>query len=151
MVPHKRNSLWARMPPAVRSRGMWWLWFITWLGLLAGLGDRTFWHYVVFFSAFHALLVFSLFGWRISPFPVQVRVAYFLWVAVGTFIPSMEILMFITIAGLATNLFLEYCPLARMLYLLPWNRDESFSVDLLRRVFFSQPKPGKFTPPPPAA
>lgn len=145
-----RHNLWDSLPAGARSRGVWILWFIIWLGLLAGLVDRVFWQYVVYFSAFHALLVLFLFGWRFSPFPVQVRVAYFLWVAVGTYIPYMEILMYITLVGLATNLFLEYCPLARMLYLLPWNREESFSMNLVRRVFLSPPKPGKFTPPPAA-
>ena len=58
----------------------------------------------------------------------------------------MVFLMYITLVGLATNLFLGYCPLARMMYLLPWNRDEAFSAGLLGRVFFSPPVKGQFTP-----
>ncbi len=38
----------------------------TWLGLLAGLLERVFWEYVVFFSATHALLVLLLLGLRVT-------------------------------------------------------------------------------------
>jgi hypothetical protein len=102
--------------------------------------------YVVIFSALHAVLFLVLFGFKVSPFPVQVRIAYFVWVAVGTYVPYMVILMYITLVGLATNLFLGYCPLARMIYLMPWNRDESLSLVLVRKVIFSPPMPGQFKP-----
>ncbi|HKJ64286.1 MAG TPA: hypothetical protein VJ969_02720 [Desulfopila sp.] len=129
-----------------RKRLTWWLWLVTWLALLAGLWDRDFFVVVVIFSACHSLLIMALLRFNLAAFPVQVRIAYFFWVAIGTFVPYMTILMYITIIGLATNLFLSYCPLARMLYLLPWNRQEPFSFDLIRRVMLTPPVPGKFTP-----
>ncbi len=140
------DTRWEHIPTNYRKRLVWGLWFVTWVGLLAGLYDRTFYDYVVVFSAAHALLVLYLLGFNASAFPAQVRIAYFLWVAVGTYVPYMEILMYITMVGLATNLFWGYCPLARMLYLLPWNREERFSFNLLRRVFLSPPVAGKFRP-----
>lgn len=148
ILPAPQDTYWDKMPVKIRKRVVWGLWFVTWLGLLAGVLDRTFWEYVVVFSAAHALLVLFLLGLHVSPFPVQVRLAYLTWVAVGTYVPFMEILMYITIIGLAANLFLGYCPLARMLCLLPWNREEPISLDLLKRVFLSPPVAGKFTPPP---
>lgn len=148
LTPH--HTFWDKIPAKTKDRMVWGMWFITWLGLLAGLLERVFWEYVVFFSATHALLILLLLGLRVTAFPVQVRLAYFAWVAIGTYAPFMEILMYITILGLAANLFLSYCPLARMLYLLPWNREEPFSLDLLKRVFLSPPVTGKFTPPPPS-
>ena len=60
----------------------------------------------------------------------------------------MVILMYITLLGLTTNLFLGYCPLARMMYLMPWNRNEEFSLDLVSRVFLSPPVAGKVEPSP---
>ncbi len=147
-APH--DTPWEKIPVKTRNRMVWGIWFITWLWLLAGMLERVFWEYVVLFSATHALQILLLFIFRISAFPVQVRLAYFAWVAIGTYVPFMEILMYITILGLASNLFLGYCPLARMLYLLPWNTEEPFSVDLLKRVFLSPPVAGKFTPPPPS-
>ena len=35
-----------------------------------------------------------------------------------------------------------YCPLARMLSLLPWNRRQPLSVALVRRTFLSAPVSG---------
>jgi len=126
------------------------LWFITWLGLVGGLFDRLYYEYVVIFSAFHAVLFLSITGFNVKPFPVQVRIAYFIWVAAGTYVPHLTVLMYITLVGLATNLFLGYCPLARMMSLMPWNRNENFSLGLVGRVFFSPPMPGKFEPPAPS-
>ena len=122
------------------------LWFVTWLGLVGGLFDRVYFEYVVVFSALHAVLFLALNGFKIKPFPVQVRIAYVVWVAVGTYFPNMLFLMYITLVGLATNIFLGYCPLARMMYLMPWNRDEPFSLNLVGRVFLSSPVQGQFRP-----
>lgn len=132
------------MPQRTRRWVIKGLWFITWVLLLAGLHDRVFYEYVVIFSLLHAVMFLILFGLRLNAFPVQVRIAYFLWVAVGTYVPYMVILLYITMIGLATNLFLGYCPLARMMYLMPWNREEPFSLELLKRVFISAPVSGQF-------
>lgn len=140
------DTFWERTPQRVRKTLIWSLWFVTWLGLVIGLFDQVFFQYVVIFSALHAVLFLILFQFNIRPFPVQVRIAYFAWVAVGTYVPYMVVFMYITFVGLATNLFLGYCPLARMVYLLPWNRNEKFSLNLLRRVVFSPPASGQFCP-----
>jgi len=140
---------WERIPPRRRKRLVWSLWFVTWIGLLAGLRRPVAYEYVVFFSAAHAVVVLSLLRFRIAAFSAQVRVAYFLWVAAGTYLPGMTILLYITMIGLATNLFLGYCPLARLVYLLPWNRSEAFSAGLAARVFLTPPVVGPFRPAPP--
>lgn len=139
-------AAWDHTPPRTRKAVVWGLWFVTWIGLIGGICDRICYEYVVAFSLLHAVLFLVLFGFRVAPFPVQVRIAYLLWVATGTYVPHMEFLMYITFVGLATNLFLDYCPLARLLYLLPWNRDEALSADLVARVFASPPTPGRFRP-----
>jgi len=146
-MPLQDRTIWDRTPPQVRKKLIWGLWFITWLGLIGGLFDRVYYEYVVIFSALHALLFLVMHGFKISPFPVQVRIAYFIWVAAGTYVPHLTVLMYITTVGLATNLFLGYCPLARMMILMPWNLKERFSLGLVGRVFLSPPMPGKFEPP----
>jgi hypothetical protein len=83
-----------------------------------------------------------------AAFPVQVRLAYVAWVAVGTYVPYMGFLMLITTIGLASNLFLSYCPLVRLLYLLPWDQSEPFSLKLVQRVFLSPSVDGRFSPRP---
>ena len=140
------DSLWDTMPGNIRRKIVWVIWFITWVGLLAGFFNREYYEYVVFFSAAHAVFVLVLLQLRAAAFPAQVRIAYFLWVAVGTYVPYMTILMYITTIGLATNLFAGYCPLARMLYLLPWNRKEPFSLALVMTVFLTPPVAGLFKP-----
>jgi hypothetical protein len=142
----QHESLWDRLPQRIRKPLVWLLWFVTWIGLLAGMFDRVFYEYVVIFSAAHALIVLFLLRFSVAAFPVQVRIAYFAWVAVGTYVPYMVILIYITTIGLATNLFVNYCPLARMMYLLPWNREETLSLNLVARVFLSPPVAGKFKP-----
>ena len=48
--------------------------------------------------------------------------------------------------GLVGNLFFDYCLLARMLYLLPWNRTEKLSLVMVERTFLSPPSSGRFRP-----
>jgi len=140
------NTTWDTLSKSQRKTIVWSFWFITWVGLMLGFIYRDFYDYVVIFSTAHALLFFFFFGFKIYAFPVQLRIAYFIWVAVGTYVPHLEILMYITTIGLASNLFVGYCPLARMMYLLPWNREESFSINLLKRVVFTPPVQGRFKP-----
>ena len=136
---------WEQIPPNVRSKLIWGIWFATWIGLLAGLlVNRVFYEYVVVFSALHAFVFWVLFGFSVKPFPMQLRVAYVAWVTAGTYVPALTFFLYITMIGLATNLFLGYCPMARILYLLPWNREQSFSWRLVKQVFSTPPVPGKF-------
>ncbi|MBE9001389.1 DMT family transporter [Nostoc sp. LEGE 12447] len=130
----------------IRQRLVWSLWLMTWLGLLAGLISRQWYEGVVWFSAVHALLFIYLERFNLTAFPVQVRLAYVAWVAIGTYIPYMHWLMWITTVALATNLFMSYCPLARLLSLLPLNRSEPLSFNLVSRVFLSPPMKGRFIP-----
>jgi drug/metabolite transporter (DMT)-like permease len=127
----------------------WNLWFITWLGLIAGLFAQPFYSYVVYLSAIQVAIFLYIEQFKLTAFPVQVRIAYLAWVALGTYVPYLSILMPITTIGLAANLFLGYCPLARMLYLLPINRREPLSIDLVKRVVLSPPVKGRFEPLPP--
>lgn len=147
----QHNSLWDRIPQPLKKRFVLFLWFVTWAGLIVGMFDRVFYEYVVIFSAAHALLVLYLVRFRVAVFPAQIRIAYFVWVAIGTYVPHLVILMYITTIGVATNLFVNYCPLARMMYLFPWNREEPFSFGLVARVFLTPPVVGKFKPRPSAA
>jgi len=149
-MPEQDRTIWDRTPSRVRKPLIWGLWFITWLGLVAGFFDRQYYEYVVIFSALHALLFLLMNGFNVKPFPVQVRIAYFIWVAAGTYVPHLTVLMYITFVGLGTNLFLGYCPLARMMSLMPWNLKEKYSLGLVGRVFLSPPMSGRFEPPAPS-
>jgi len=140
------NSPWQKLTATTRKRLIWWIWLTIWLVLLVGLFDRSFYQWAVNLSALHSLFFLWLFSFQIKPLPVQVRLAYLIWVFVGTYVPGFIFLMYITTVGLAANLFLNYCPLARLLLLLSWNRSESLSIGFLKEVFFSPPSAGRFVP-----
>ena len=67
--------------------------------------------------------------------------------AIGTYVPHMTVFLVIISVGLIGNLFFDYCLLARLLSLLPWNRHESFSLGLVQRALLTPP--GRFNPVPP--
>jgi len=54
----------------------------------------------------------------------------------------MQIIYWIPTVGTWAQLIFGYCTMARCVSLLPWNRKERFSVDLVTRTFFSRPVPG---------
>ncbi|NOR20154.1 MAG: hypothetical protein GQ538_08730, partial [Xanthomonadales bacterium] len=114
--------------------------------LIAGaLLDPVYWQWVVWISAFNALVFWVLVGFKPMVFPVQLRIAYLIWVAIGTYAPYMSWMMYVTLVGLGANLLVGWCPLARMIYLLPWNRQVPFSGTLVVKTFFTGPKPGRFS------
>jgi hypothetical protein len=141
-----KQTIWDRIPSANRKKLIKSLWWVTWILLVLGLFNTTFLHGVIALSTMHLILFIVLFGFKISPFPVQLRLAYLAWVTAGIYIPELKILIYITIVGLAANLLFGYCLLARMMYLLPWNKEEKFSWNLVKRVILTPPVEGKFKP-----
>jgi len=132
-----------------RRRFVWTLWFVTWIGLVAGLIDHRWLPAVVVFSVLHALLFLGLTRFRIAAFPNQFRLSYLLLIVLGTYVPGAIGLNWMVTAGLASNLFLGYCPLIRLLSLMPWNRDEELTWSLVWRVITTPPVRGRrFTPRP---
>jgi hypothetical protein len=79
--------------------------------------------------------------WR--PLPVQVRLAYFGWLATGL-LPGMQWMHYVALVGTTAMVTVGYCPLARLLGLLGFNRSEPLTVGLLRRQFLSAPHGGLF-------
>lgn len=142
------DSAWSRLNPQQRSAGIWVLWSLTLVALVAGSFDRTYWQWVVWLSCAHAIVALALVGWRPLVFPAQLRFAYAVWVAAGTFLPHMQWMMYLATVGVAANQLFGWCPMARTLYFLPWNRQEPFDVSLCWRVLFTGPKPGRFRAPP---
>lgn len=86
---------------------------------------------------------------RLSAFPVQVRVAYLALLVLGQFGP-LVILNWIQLVGTTALLVFDYCPLARMLSLMPWNRTRPFSWRLAWWTVVVRPVPGSFLAPKPA-
>lgn len=101
------------------------------------------------FVAMHVLhAVWRLRRWR--ALPVQVRVAYLAMLLAGAW-PPLALLHALQLAGLVGLLAADYCLLARMLTLLPWNRPVPLTPALVRWLFTAPPAPGAITARLPAA
>jgi hypothetical protein len=75
------------------------------------------------------------------PLDVQVRIGYLGLLALGSFGPlgPIHVVQFV---GVNALLVADYCPLARLLVLLPWNRRVPLSGPLVRWLLRSPPAPG---------
>jgi len=82
--------------------------------------------------------------------PVQVRLAFLALLAVGL-APGMWWMHWSQLAGTSAMVIVGYCPLVRMLTLLPWNRRETLTRAFACRVFAAAPTGGLLVPPRPLA
>ena len=83
---------------------------------------------------------FALRERSITAFPVQVRIAYLALLVLGLWGP-LSWIHWIQLVGTSMRVAIGYCLLARTVSLLPWNRFESLSMDLLHRTYFSRRGP----------
>lgn len=119
----------------------WWYWAVTAVLLMAGLaGHIEAFYAAAALSAFQTIHFRSTEG-RFSAFPVQVRLTYTLMLTVFLW-PPLHLLFWLPAIGTTAQVLFGYCPLARCLSLLPWNRTEDFSLDLVKRTFLSPPVRG---------
>lgn len=125
-----------------RKRIVWTYWFVTalllTLWLLAGLPEAIYAAVVLTgIQAVHFLILEK----RLPAFPVQLRFAYLLLVIAGLWGP-LHFLHWIQFAGTWAFVGTGYCPLARMLMLLPWNRDRKLDWPLVRTLLLTPPTDG---------
>jgi hypothetical protein len=116
----------------------WWAWSITAFLLTIGLAGLPF----AFLAAGAVTGVQTIVMWLREKswhaFPVQLRVACGILLAI-CFIPALRWLYWLPTVGTYALLIFGYCLMARLLSLLPWNRTEVLSLDLLLRTFTSRP------------
>jgi hypothetical protein len=77
----------------------------------------------------------------LAAFPVQVRIGYLTWLLAGLADPT-GLMHGIQLAGTGAMVLIGYCPMARMDSLLPWNRHQPLSLQLVARTFLRAPTPG---------
>ncbi|QLQ24693.1 MAG: hypothetical protein HZT41_07355 [Dechloromonas sp.] len=123
------------------KRLSWWYWLVTACLLTAGVAG-----YPDGFTCAIGVTVFQLIHFTIrehdvTAFPVQVRFWYLMLLLVA-FPEPLRIIYWVPTIGTWAQLIFGYCAMARCVSLLPWNRQEPFSVDLLARTFLSRPVPG---------
>ena len=81
--------------------------------------------------------------WSLTAFPVQVRIAYLGMLLAGLW-PPLAPLHWIQLAGTCALLVFDYCPLARLLSLMPWYRRNPLTLQLIWRTFVSPPVKDSF-------
>lgn len=121
----------------------WWYWLVT-VGLLTAgvLGWTTGFLLAIGLTVFQ-LVHFIVRERSIATFPIQVRFAYLLLLLIA--LPDqLQVIYWIPTIGTWAQVLFGYCTMARMVSLLPWNRTEAFSLDVVKRTFFSAPVRGSF-------
>lgn len=120
----------------------WWFWLATipLLALYLTNGDAT----AIYIAMGLTLIQFAYYLNRdghIAAFPVQVRIGYMVLLACGLYGPLFFI-HWIQIVGTSAMVLFGYCPLARILSLFSWNREEPLSWNYTARAFLTPPVPG---------
>lgn len=122
----------------------WWAWTMTSVLLASGLaGVQEAFIGAMVLSAAQGLILWVREG-NPAAFAVQLRVAYLLLLLVAYPAPMRWLYWLPTIGTFALVIF-GYCLLARVLSLMPWNSREPYTLDRLRRTFFSAPDLGRLS------
>ena len=122
---------------------IWIYWFLTATFLAVSLFINAEAIYVAMAINFIHAAHFYIKSPHITAFPMQVRIGFLGLLAIGMVSPFQWI-HWIQLIGGSIMLTTGYCPLARMLSLLPWNRSLPMSFHLLRTVIFTPPTSGNF-------
>lgn len=114
----------------------WWYWLATVVCLTAGVAGRPAGFLLAVGLTALQAVHFGVRERSLAAFPVQVRLAYLLLLLVAL-PPQHHWIYWIPTIGTWAQVLLGYCMMARMVSLLPWNREEPLSFDLLKRTFLS--------------
>ena len=119
----------------------WWYWLVTAILLTIGiLGNDLGFILAIGLTSFQ-LVHYIVREKSIKAFPVQVRFWYLILLLVS--LPEItQWLYWVPCVGTWAQITFGYCAMARMVSLLPWNREEAFSLNLLSKTFLSLPVKG---------
>ena len=119
----------------------WWIWLAMVISLTTGhFVSETGFLVAIGVGVFQVGLYLIL-KKDIAAFPVQVRLGFLAMLLIAQWSP-LHFLYWIQFAGGWALIIFGYCPLARMMILLPWNRGEPFSLALVKRTALRPPVKG---------
>ncbi|MGD8560449.1 MAG: hypothetical protein PVF34_10080 [Gammaproteobacteria bacterium] len=119
----------------------WWYWLATIPLLTVGnLGETNGYVLAGLLTALQ-IVHFTYREHSIRAFPVQVRIAYLGWFLAGQ-LPYMQWMLWVQLIGTSLSVLVDYCPMARLMALVPWNRQHPLTMELVMKVFFSPPVKG---------
>lgn len=77
----------------------------------------------------------------LTAFNVQVKLVYLGLLVTGLW-PPLVAIHWAQLAGTTVRVAFDYCPLARTLSLMPWNRRQALTLALVRRTYAMPPVKG---------
>jgi hypothetical protein len=133
--------------PAVKlilmpKEASWWAWLLIATLLAVGLAgvEVGFYAAIALSTAQAGWVLWKHRAWK--PYPVQIRVAYTACLCLYL-LPGFRWMFWVPMLGTFALVLFGYCLMARLLSLMPWNRSEPLTGELLRRTFFSAPVIGR--------
>lgn len=119
----------------------WWYWLATAILLTIGVaGDPSGFTLAITLTVFQ-LIHFVIREKGITSFPVQVRFWYLMLILLA-WVEPMQWLYWVPMIGTWAQIIFGYCTMARLVSLFPWNRNEPFTLGLVKTTFFSRPVVG---------
>lgn len=119
----------------------WWYWLATLILLGASLFLRAEAVYYAMALTAWQYLHFARRDRNPVSFPAQIRFAYLGLLALGTW-DAFHFIHYLQFIGTTALVFAGYCPLARTLSLMPWNRRAPFSLSLVWLAYLTPPVRG---------
>jgi len=119
----------------------WWYWLVTAGFLTYGVSGNSIGFVLAIGLTVFQLIHFIIGERSVTTFPIQVRFWYLMLLLVA-FIEPLQLLYWIPCVGTWAQIIFGYCAMARIVSLLPWNRDKPFSMSLLVDTFFTRPVRG---------
>lgn len=119
----------------------WQYWLVTACLLTAGFSGYPSGFLLAIGLTIFQLVHFAIRERSLRAFPVQVRFWYLMLLLVA-YPEPLRFIYWIPTIGTWAQIFFGYCAMARCVSLLPWNRREPFSGELMVRVFIAKPVRG---------
>ena len=101
----------------------WWYWFVTLIAMILGLSGVVEGFIVVILVSIAQTVHFSI-SRGFTAFPTQVRFVYGLFTIIAWFDPT-RIFYWALLIGTIMVVFFDRCVIARVLILMPWNKNET--------------------------
>jgi hypothetical protein len=119
----------------------WWYWLVSAVSLTAGVAG---WHWgfcIVGTIATVQIVHFTVRTGSLTSFPVQIRLTY-LAILIAAAPAAMQWMYWVPTMGTWALVTVGYCPLARMLSLMPWNRQGPLTLARVIFTITAPPEPG---------
>jgi hypothetical protein len=121
----------------------WWYWFASACLLTASVFGWPVGFLLVIGLTALQIIHFAVRVGSVRSFPIQVRLGYLLLLITAA-PEEARWICWIPMIGTWVQVLFGYCPMARVVSLAPWNRDQPFSMALVKHTFFSAPVRGSF-------